>query len=106
MIDFIVKYYREIIDLLLVITSLVLFVVRKKPIKVVDTLREVVIRLVPGAILAAEKQELKGDGKKTFALSVIRGVLTDMGYDFTDELVEFASEQIEVVLSTPQKKGI
>lgn len=107
MIDFLKLYWKEIIEIILVIASVVLCVVRKRPVKVIDTLREVVTRCVPGAIAAAEKQKnLKGDGKKLFALSVVRQLIMDLGYEVTDDLMQFASEYIEAVLSTPQKKGV
>lgn len=104
MIEFVKTYYREIIDFILVITSLVLFIVRKRPVKVIDTLKEVILRLLPYCINTAEGKH--GDDKKTFALDLLNQLLLEMGYDFLPEYKKFASEQLEVILSTPQKKGI
>lgn len=102
--DFLKTYYREIIEIILVITSFVLFVARKRPIKVIDTIKEVILRLLPYCINKAEV--CNGDDKKTFALSLLAELLRDLGYDLLPDYEKFAGEQLEIILSTPQKKGM
>lgn len=105
-IDFIKSYYREIIDIILVIISVVFFIIRKKPIKVVDTIREVICRVLPGAICSAEGQDLKGDAKRVFALSIVKEIIIELGYAWSDDYEKFAGDQLEIILSTPSKKGV
>ena len=103
--EWIVQNWKLVIEIILVITSLVLCCVRKKPVKVVDTLREVVIRLLPAAINKAEETSLKGDAKAKFALACVEATLKELGYEMTDELNDYARLYLEAILSTPQKKG-
>lgn len=109
-IDFLSLYWREILEVILLIISVVVFIVKKKPVKVIDTVKECITRLLPYCIYEAEKQEdLKGKGekKKIFALSVLYKLLQEFGYEEVyDQYREYAAEQIEVILSTPQKKEV
>lgn len=108
--NFIFTYWKDILTLLLFIISVVVFIVKKKPVKVIDTVKECITRLLPYCIYEAEKQEeLKGKGekKKIFALSVLYKLLQEFGYEEVyDQYREYAAEQIEVILSTPQKKEV
>lgn len=104
--QFFVENWRLILEVILVITSAVVFILRKKPVKVIDTLKEMVVRLLPYCIQQAENTELKGDGKKVFALNLLVELLKDSGFDVSGDLYKFAGEQLEVILSTPQKKGV
>lgn len=98
--------WKLIVELLVLVTTLVLYIVRKRPVKVVDTIKEIICRLLPFAITEAEKTDLKGDDKKNYAIEVLAKVLCEMDLDFTTDYQRFAGEQLEVILSTPQKKGM
>ena len=107
MINFLRENWRWILEIGLVICSAVLFILRKKPVKVVDTLKEVIIRVLPALINLAEHQlDLTGCEKMDFVLSKLKQYLIGLGYG--DELISrylsFAEEQAELILSTPQKK--
>lgn len=108
--DFLIQYWREILYVFCALLSLVLFIVKKKPVKVIDTIKETIVRLLPYCINEAEKlQGAPGADKKAFALSILWKLLSDFVKLSGDELKEiysdFAAEQVEVILTTPQKKA-
>lgn len=107
-INFIKAYWREILEVIAILISIVICCIKKKPVKVVDTLKEVIVRLLPGVILLAEKTELKGDDKLKFALDQLQEILREMKYDadIISQYLPFAVDQVELILSTPQKKGV
>lgn len=102
--EFLINNWRIILEAALVITSAVLFIVRKKPVQVIDTLKETIIRLLPYCIQKAESSP-KGQ-KLSVCLKLLKSVLASMGIELNDDYERFASEQVEVILSTPQKKGV
>ena len=105
--DFLINYWRLILEVCICIASFVFCLCRKKPVKVVDTLKEVIVRVLPSLICAAEKTDLKGSDKLTLLLSELAKVLRELGYgdDIIAQYLPFATEQVELILSTPQKKG-
>lgn len=103
--DFVLTYWRVLLEALLVIVAFVICLIRKHPIKVVDTLKEIICRLLPCCLNQAEQSELKGDDKKVFALKLLDEALKELGFELGDYR-EFASEQLEIILSTPQKKEV
>ena len=106
-IDFLTNYWRIIIEVCICIASFVFCLLRKKPVKVVDTLKETIVRVLPSLICLAEQTDLKGSDKLAFVLSRLSEVLVELGYgdDVLKQYLPFASEQVELILSTPQKKG-
>lgn len=106
--QFFVNYWREILSAVALIVSIVLWIVRKKPVKVVDTIKEVIIRLLPALINGAEATGLTGKEKLKLVLDSLSKILIDFGYgdDVVNQYLPFAKEQVEVILSTPQKKGV
>lgn len=106
-ISFIQENWQWMVEVIAAIIALVLFIVRKKPVKVLDTIKECITRLLPYCIGEAEKTDLKGENKKIFALQVLYSLLKEFGYEEVyDQYREYASEQIEIILSTPQKKEV
>ena len=105
--EWIFENYRLIIDVVLLTMSVIIMCIKKKPVKVVDSAKETVCLLLPGLINLAEASGLKGDNKKTFVVQKLHECLLDLGYttDCIEILEEFARSQVEVILSTPQKKG-
>lgn len=108
MINFLRENWRWMLEIALVICSAVVFILRKKPVKVVDTLKEIICRLLPGLIAEAEKSGKSGDFKKSLVISGLKILLKEFGYqeEVIEQYMEFAGEQVEVILSTPQKKGV
>ena len=104
-IEFIIENWRLIVEVVCAIIALVLFICRKKPVKVLDTVKECISRLLPYVIKEAEKTDLKGEDKMVFALQTLYALLKDFGYEEVyNNYRDFAREQIELILSTPQKK--
>lgn len=104
-INFLIQNWRLIVEIICAIIALVLFICRKKPVKVLDTVKECISRLLPYVIKEAEKTDLKGEDKMVFALQTLYALLKDFGYEEVyNNYRDFAREQIELILSTPQKK--
>lgn len=104
---FIQENWQWMVEVIAAIIALVLFIVRKKPVKVLDTIKECITRLLPYCITKAEETDLKGENKKVFALSMLYNLLKEFGYEEVyDQYRDYASEQIEIILSTPQKKEV
>lgn len=105
---FFIENWRLILEIALVCCSAVVFMLRKKPVTVVDTLKEIIVRSLPALINLAELQVgLSGDDKLSFVIAQLKMALSDLGY--SDEIITrytpFATEQVEMILSTPQKKS-
>ena len=103
MIDFLKLYWREILEVVAVLVSIIICCIKKKPVQVVDTLKETIIRLLPYCICKAENAP-KGE-KLGLCLSLLSECLAELGIELNDDYKKFALEQVEVILSTPQKKG-
>lgn len=107
-VNFIIVYWREILSVCSILASIIICCVRKKPVKIVDTLKEVIVRVLPSLICAAENTGLKGSDKLKFLLDELANVLKELHYgdDVIAQYLPFAKEQVELILSTPQKKGV
>ena len=102
--EFLLNYWKEILEALVLVTSIIICCIKKKPVQVVDTLKETIIRLLPYCINQAEDKP-KGE-KLVFCLNLLSGLLAELGLQLNDDYKKFAAEQVEVILSTPQKKGV
>lgn len=116
-IDFIKNYWFLILPGVEILCTLLILLIRKKPVKVVDTLKEVIVRVLPALIVSAEnykvvldgvEHSLSGKDKLSFVLRELAKVLKELNYgdDVIAQYLPFATEQVELILSTPQKKGI
>lgn len=105
--DFIKTYWREILEFVVILISIVICCIKKKPVKVVDTIKEVIVRVLPAFIIKAEASDKKGADKLLLVLDLVKGFLKEMSYgdDVISQYLPFAKEQVELILSTPQKKG-
>lgn len=108
--EFLIDNWRIIAELVLLVGSTVLFIVRKKPVKVVDTLKATILRLLPVLINRAENTGLKNEAKLNACIDELVLILKELGYgdDIIVQYLAFAKVQVEAILSTPQakKKGI
>lgn len=106
MINFFKLYWREIINVVAILISIVICCLKKKPVKVYDTLKEIICRSLPSLIGLVEKTDLKGDDKMKLLLDNLQEFLRTLGYG--DEVIvqylPFARCQVEAILDTPQKK--
>lgn len=107
MIEFVKNYYREIIEVVAIIVSVIICCIRKKPVKVVDTVKEVIVRVLPAFIVQAEASGKKGADKLELVLALVRDFLKELDYgdDIFSQYLDFTKEQVELILATPQKKG-
>lgn len=110
-INFIQTYWTYISAGILILIEVLILILKKRP-KSIDDFKsclDQVINLVPHLILDAEHP---GDGEKkkelvvAYALAMFKKLLnrdiTDSEYHIVKEAVQ---EQVELILSTPQKKG-
>lgn len=108
MLDFFKNYWQVVLDAILVIISIILFVKKKKPIEVIDTLKQLMTTWLPGVITSAEKSGLKGQDKLNYCINALYEVFVKdyLSYsDFLKRYRDYLVNQIEAILSTPQKKG-
>ena len=107
LIVFLQENWRLLLEASLVLVSTILFIVRKRPVKVVDTLKEIIVRVLPSLICAAERTDLKGSDKMKWLLDELAKVLRELNYgdDVIAQYLPFAMDQVELILSCPQKKG-
>lgn len=106
--DFLIQNWRLILEVALVVISVVLLIVKKKPVNVVDTIKEIIVRILPALINQAEMiVGLSGQDKLRLVLDALSKVLKDDGFgdDVIKSYLPFAQEQVEIILSTPTKKG-
>jgi len=103
--DFIKNHYELIISCVLVLLSLILQLLKKKP--VINELAEIKNRILEVLPLLIQKVEVPGDGstKKVLVLKQIQLLVAKefKFYDF-NVLLDFVSNAIEEILSCPQKK--
>lgn len=104
--DFIKTYWFIILPGVEVLCTLIIVLLRKKPVKVVDTLKEVIVRVLPSLINMAEATGLKGSDKLKWLMDELVKVLKDLNYgdDVIGQYLPFATEQVELILSTPKRK--
>lgn len=103
--SFIKNHYELIISCVLVLLSLILQLLKKKP--VLNKLAEIKARILEVLPLLIQKVEVPGDGstKKVLVLKEIQ-LLVAKEFKFFDfnVLLDFVSQAIEEILSCPQKK--
>lgn len=110
--DFILEilrnYWKEITEIVLFLILGLIAVIRKRPIKFVDTLKMSILQWLPGFIVLAEKSGLKGEDKVVFVLKRAYEFFCStksVSYDyFLSTYEQFIRTHIEAILCTPQKK--
>lgn len=107
--DFILTYWRQILDCASILFCVTFFILKKKPINFIDSKRSEILEWLPGAICAAEKSGLKGEDKVLFVLKVLYDFMFPkftISYDeFLNIYETFIRSHLEAILTTPQKKG-
>ena len=106
---FLAHYWQLIVTVILMIISTVIALIRKKPttVKVVDTVKSLILEAVPEAINKVEKYQGIDKLKAAVAFLIVYiSKLTDMdAVDIRANYETFMVDAIESVLSTPTKKG-
>lgn len=111
MIDFIVKNWRLIVELVLLLASIVLLIVKKKPLKLVDSVKTMIISYLPEVINRVEayckQRGFSSKDKLRMAVFIIQDYLVS-NFGLTESelplYTDFIIGHIESILSTPQKK--
>lgn len=102
-IEFLKIYYREIIEFTVLIVSVVICLVKKRPcVNQIDTIKQDVLGLLPSLINSVE---VPGNGaqKKSTVMSLINKYVSHRYHIDLD--LTFVESAIEDILSTPTKKG-
>lgn len=106
------NFNKEWIDKLVyllvsILVMVILSVLKKKPVKVVDTLKEKILSQLPLVMLEAEKKYGAGHGaeKLQFVIDFFIWSFDKNGLTLGKTYIEFIKESVENILSTPQKKG-
>lgn len=105
-VDFLKSYYKEIIEVSILIISVVIALIRKRPLyNEIDTIKKDALDLLPSLIISVERDG-HGAEKKQAVLDLLFAYLSKK-YHFqkTDEMINYFSDVIENILSTPSKKG-
>lgn len=102
---FLINHYELILSIILVLTSFILALVKKKPVlNKIDEIYVYILEKLPELISAVEVPK-QGETKKQTVLDLIK-VLVAKEFNFYDwdHIKEFVSDAIEYILLTPQKK--
>ncbi len=113
---FLVDNWKLILEVILLIFLVVLFIVKKKPLKVVDSVKTFVIHALPTFIKQAEdykdvfepSRKLSGEEKMQMVLHDCYSLMVDELGIPKEDLCLYTSwlhDAIEDILTTPQKKG-
>lgn len=100
---FCLENYRLILDLLSILIVIVFFIIKKKP---VNSILEAIYQCCLLGILESEETGLKGKAKLNYAVDLVNKWLTSRfpKLDF-NKYRYLIVNTIEIILSTPQKKG-
>lgn len=104
--DFLKMYYKEILTSLSFIISVIILIVKRKPVfNEMDLIKEHVLEVLPSLIISVEKDG-NGVEKLNTVLSLVKEYLKKK-FKFTNfDLIEgFVKQSIENILETPSKKG-
>ena len=102
-IDFCLQNYRLILDLVSIIVVIVFFIIKKKP---VNSIVEAIYQCALLAIIDTEKTDLKGKDKLEYALHLVNKWLGEKYPNLDLKRYQYLiTNTIEIILTTPQKKG-
>ena len=101
--DFILSHFESILSVLTLIISVVIFIIRKKPVNGLSDLIQMHCSI--GVKLAEKQSDLKGKDKLNYAVNYVNGRLLKLYPDLdVDKYRSYIIYVIEDFLSTPQKK--
>ena len=105
-IEFLKTYYREIIEISVLLLSVIICLIRKRPcINKMDEIKEDVLQVLPIFIKGIEKPG-NGESKKNQVIELCKNfVKKKFKIDCPQDVMDLVENQIEVILSTPTKKG-
>lgn len=97
---------ETIASIVCAIVSVVIWLFKKKPVKVVDLLKTKIMDQLPAVINEAENQIGPGNGEKKlqFVIDYFTWSFDQEGLKLGDSYLKFIKMAVEQILSTPQKK--
>lgn len=106
LIEFLSFYWREIFDLAVLFISVVLCLIRKRPVvNEMDTIKNDILGVLPVLINSVEKPGEGAQKKSTVMNLVAAYVKKKYKIDLDGSLISYIDNVIENILSTPKKKG-
>ena len=104
--DFFLSYWREVLEVVVLLTTLILWIIRKKPVNIIDTCKELICLVLPAFIREAETLFTNGKEKLDFVIDKTVKFLQSSYPDIkmTSDVLKFIKDQVENILSTPVKK--
>ena len=104
--DFLRTYYKEIVEISVLIISVVICLIKKRPgVNEMDSIKKDVLERLPMFIALVESPG-NGAQKKQQVLDLLSCYVRKIYHvDLTDDLFLFFGDRIEDILSTPKKKG-
>ena len=98
-------YYKEIVEISVLIISVVICLIRKRPVvNEMDSIKKDILELLPVLIDDVEKNG-HGEEKKNAVVAIAQKyVESHYKIKITPDLIAFISSSIESILLTPQKK--
>lgn len=106
---FVVNHWELVSSFVILVITGVIQLLKKKPVTVVDSLKTVLLKIIPIAINAAELSSgKKGDEKLDYCIDVIYNAVKNeiTLSEFNKNYRGFVVNQIESILATPQKKEV
>lgn len=110
MLEFLRTYWKIIaLGLLVVLDAVLIFLNRRKPTKIYDSVHQTIISVLPDLINSAEASFASGQGenKLQMVLQLVYQVLVSIyGMSLNDAMKyeSFITQKVEAILSTPHKK--
>lgn len=105
-VDWVVAHPETVASIVAALVSLIIWIVRKRPVKVVDTFKEKILAQLPIVIAKAEEEIGPGNGEKKlqFVIDFFTWQFDQEGLKLSDSYLKFIKMAVEQILSTPQKK--
>lgn len=105
--QFLTTYWFELVLIGLTVVSCVVSIIRKKPSKSSEDVKLMISEVLPGFINLAEMSGVCGKAKLMFVVdSVMKRIKAYISSKDEQYWLTYISEQIENILSTPQKKEV
>lgn len=106
---FLVDNWRLIAEGLFLVVSFILFVTKKRPVNIIDSVKEFICDQLPMIIRLVEVKSsvigMTGADKKKYALDLLKDSVKQIkGFELDSAYLDYASKQIEDILACPQKK--
>ena len=101
--EFILTYWKQILDVVSILFCLIFFFLKKKPLGNVFAM---IFRYCLAAVMMAEEHPVKGQEKLDLAVEAVKELILEEYPTLNfDKYRKYVVGCIESILSTPQKKG-